>query len=144
MPLHLVKMAVGAESIEDIAEFQKQRRAKLKAELGKAILIHRTRNMPKREEEVLDGGSIYWIVKGFIRVRQRILGFEKRIGRDGRPDCEIRLAVQLVRTVPVAHKPIQGWRYMTAEDAPHDLTGKRGDNEMPPEMMMQLRELGLL
>lgn len=145
MALHLVKMAVGAESIEDIAEFQKRRRAKLKAERGKAILIHRTRNMPKRDAEVLDGGSIYWIVKGFIRVRQRILGFEKRIGRDGRPDCEIRLDPKLVCTVPLAHKPIQGWRYMSPEDAPPDLTGKAAKaDEMPPEMMMQLRELGLL
>ncbi len=145
MALHLVKMAVGAESVEDIAEFQKRRRAKLKAERGKAILIHRTRNMPKREAEILDGGSIYWIVKGFIRARQRILGFERVTGRDGRPDCEIRLAVQLFRTVPLAHKPIQGWRYMEADNAPLDLPAKakRGD-DMPPEMMMKLRELGLL
>lgn len=145
MPLHLVKMAVGAGSVEDIAEFQKQRRARLKAERGKPLLIHRTRNMPKRDEEILGSGSIYWIVKGFIRVRQRILGFERVTGRDGRPDCEIRLAVQLVRTVPVAHKPIQGWRYMAAGDAPLDLTGKQARGEdMPPEMMMKLRELGLL
>jgi hypothetical protein len=145
MALHLVKMAVGAGSIEDIAAFQKARRAKLKAERGKPMLIHRTRNMPKRDEEILDGGSIYWIVKGFIRVRQRILGFERVTGRDGRPDCEIRLAIQLFRTVPVAHKPIQGWRYMEAAAAPLDLPAraKRGE-DMPPEMMMKLRELGLL
>lgn len=105
--------------------------------------------MPRRDAEILapgaDRGSIYWIVKGFIRIRQRILGFERVIGRDGRPDCEIRLDPKLVRTVPLAHKPIQGWRYMTGEEAPRDLVGRAAQaEEMPPEMMMQLRELGLL
>lgn len=145
MTVHLVKIAVGADSIEDIAEFQKQRRAKLKAERGKPILVHKTRNMPKRESEIVKAGSIYWIVKGFIRVRQRILGFEKRTDKEGRPYCEIRLDPKLVRTVPLAHKPIQGWRYMEADVVPADLTGKAAKaDEMPPEMMMQLRELGLL
>lgn len=145
MTVHLVKIAVGADSIEDIAEFQKQRRAKLKAERGKPILIHKTRNMPKRESEIIKAGSIYWIVKGFIRVRQRILGFEKRADKEGRPYCEIRLDPKLVRTVPLAHKPIQGWRYMEMDAVPADLTGKAAkSDEMPPEMMMQLRELGLL
>src|SRR5690242_5686788 len=115
MTVHLVKIAVGADSIEDIAEFQKQRRAKLKAERGKPILIHKTRNMPKREAEIVKAGSLYWIVKGFIRVRQRILGFEKRMDKEGRPFCEIRLESKLVRTVPLAHKPMQGWRYMEAD-----------------------------
>ncbi len=145
MTVHLGQIAVGADSIEDIAEFQKQRRAKLKAERGKPILIHKTRNMPKRESEIVKAGSIYWIVKGFIRVRQRILGFEKRADKEGRPYCEIRLDPKLVRTVPLAHKPIQGWRYMEADTVPADLTGKAAkSDEMPPEMMMQLRELGLL
>jgi hypothetical protein len=145
MTVHLVKIAVGADSIEDIAEFQKQRRAKLKAERGKPILIHKTRNMPKRESEIIKAGSLYWIVKGFIRVRQRILGFEKRADKEGRPYCEIRLDPKLVRTVPLAHKPIQGWRYMEVDAVPADLTGKAAkSDEMPPEMMMQLRELGLL
>ena len=145
MTVHLVKMAVGIESLDHLAEVQKQRRAKLKAERGKPILIHKTRNMPKREAEIVGGGSIYWIVKGFVRVRQRILGFEKCVNKEGRPFCEIRLDAKLVRTVPLAHKPIQGWRYIEAENAPADLTGKAAQaDEMPPEMMMQLKELGLL
>lgn len=145
MTVHLVKMAVGIESLDHLAEVQKQRRASLKAERGKAILIHKTRNMPKREAEILGGGSIFWIVKGFVRVRQRILGFEKGVRTDGRPVCEIRLDAKLVRTVPLAHKPIQGWRYIEPENAPADLTGKAAlADEMPPEMMLQLKELGLL
>jgi hypothetical protein len=145
MTVHLVKMAVGIDSLEHLAEVQKQRRARLTAERGKPMVIHKTRNMPKRDAEIVKAGSIYWIVKGFIRVRQRILGFEKCTDRNGKPFCEIRLEAKLVRTVPLAHKPIQGWRYMEAEAVPADLTGRaaRAD-EMPPEMMMQLRELGLL
>lgn len=145
MALHLVKMAVGIDSLDHLAEVQKQRRAKLKAERGRAILIHKTRNSPKREAEILDGGSIYWIVKGFIRIRQRILGFERCADREGRPFCEIRLDAKLVRTVPLAHKPIQGWRYMTPAEAPRDLVGKAAEaEEMPATMMAALRELGLL
>lgn len=145
MTIHLVKMAVGIDSLDHLAEVQKERRAKLKAERGKAILIHKTRNMPKREAEIIRGGSIFWIVKGFVRVRQRILGFERCANKEGRPFCEIRLEAKLVRTVPLAHKPIQGWRYIEPENAPADLTGKAAlADEMPPEMMLQLKELGLL
>lgn len=150
MTVHLVKMAVRIESLDHLAEVQKQRRAKLKAERGKPILIHKTRNMPKREAEIVGSGgrgagSIYWIVKGFVRVRQRILGFEKCTDREGKPFCEIRLDPKLVRTVPLPHKPIQGWRYLEDADKPADLTGKAAQaEEMPPEMMMRLRELGLL
>ena len=145
MTVHLVKMAVGIDSLDHLADVQKQRRAKLKAERGKAMLIHKTRNTPKRAAEIVKAGSIYWIVKGFIRVRQRILGFEKGIGREGKPFCEIRLDPKLVRTVPLPHKPMQGWRYLEDTDKPADLTGKAAAaEEMPPEMMMKLRELGLL
>lgn len=145
MPLHMVKMAVGIDSLDHLAAVQKQRRATLKAERGKPILIHKTRNYPKRAEEILAGGSMFWIVKGFVRVRQRILGLERTKDAEGKPRCEIRLDPKLVRTVPMAHKPMQGWRYLEDRDAPKDLTG-RGDAtaDMPPEMLAELRKLGLL
>lgn len=145
MPLHMVKMAVGIDSLDHLAAVQKQRRAALKAERGKPILIHKTRNYPKRAEEILAGGSMYWIVKGFVRVRQRILGLERTKDAEGKPRCEIRLDPKLVRTVPMAHKPMQGWRYLEDRDVPKDLTG-RGDAtaDMPPEMLAELRKLGLL
>ena len=145
MTVHLVKMAVGIDSLDHLAEVQKQRRARLKAERGKPILIHKTRNTPKREDEIVKAGSIYWIVKGFIRVRQRILGFERGVNREGKPFCEIRLDPKLVRTVPLPHKPMQGWRYLEDADKPADLTGKAAEaEEMPAAMMLKLRELGLL
>lgn len=146
MPLHLIKMAVGIESLDHLAAVQKTRRATLKAERGKPILVHRTRNYPKRAEEILAGGSMYWIVKGFVRVRQRIRGLERVTGNDGKPRCEIVLDPKLVRTVPMAHKPMQGWRYLEDRDAPKDLAAKGGDAtaDMPPEMLAELRKLGLL
>jgi hypothetical protein len=145
MPLHMVKMAVGIDSLDHLAAVQKQRRANLKAERGKPILIHKTRNYPKRAEEILSGGSIYWIVKGFVRVRQRIVGLERTKDAEGKPRCEIVLDPKLVRTVPMAHKPMQGWRYLADRDVPKDLGG-RGDAsaDMPPEMLAELRKLGLL
>lgn len=148
MPLHLIKMAVGAGSVDDIAAWQKQRRAALKLERGKPILIHKTRNYPKRDEEILSGGSMYWIVKGFVRVRQRIVGLERTQDAEGKPRCEIVLDPKLVRVMPMTHKPMQGWRYLEDRDAPKDLTGKGGKGDavedMPPEMLAELRKLGLL
>lgn len=146
MPLHLIKMAVGIESLDHLAAVQKQRRATLKAERGKPILIHKTRNYPKRAEEILAGGSMYWIVKGFVRARQRVVGLERTQDAEGKPRCEIVLDPKLVRVSPMAHKPMQGWRYLEERDAPKDLTGKGGDPtaDMPPDMLAELRKLGLI
>jgi hypothetical protein len=145
MALHLIKMAVGIDSLDHLAAVQKQRRATLKVERGKPVLIHKTRNYPKRAEEILAGGSMYWIVKGFVRVRQRIIGLDRAQDAEGKPRCEIVLDPKLVRVSPMTHKPMQGWRYLVNRDAPKDLAGK-GDvtAEMPPEMLKELRKLGLL
>lgn len=151
MTLHLLKLAVGAESVADIARRQKERRAERRANGEGAGTFHFTRNFPRQVDDVLAGGSIYWIVKGEIVARQRILGFEERI-RPGkqRKRCAIRLAAEVVRTVPLAHRGFQGWRYFKPEDAPPDLRdgGARGRvkgaDRLPARMARELRELGLL
>ncbi len=151
MALHLLKMAVGIDSVADLARVQKQRRAERKASGEGAGTFHFTRNFPRQADEVTDGGSMYWIIRGEIVARQRILGFEERI-RPGkqRKRCAIRLAAEIVRTVPVAHRAMQGWRYLKGEDAPADLKdaparGKaKGADRLPAEMARELRELGLL
>lgn len=151
MALHLLKMAVGADSVADIARFQKQRRAERRANGEGAGTFHFTRNFPRRADEVLDGGSMYWIVRGEIVARQKILGFEERI-RPGkrRKRCAIKLEAKIVRTVPVAHRPMQGWRYLPPDDAPADLTAAtaksavKGADRLPPKMARELRDLGLL
>jgi hypothetical protein len=104
-----------------------------------------TRNMPKRADEVLDGGSIYWVIKGYVRVRQRIKGFDWGVGRSGRKRCAIILDPKLVKTELMPQRPMQGWRYLDPDSAPRDLApGGKDMPELPPGMAEELRELGLL
>jgi hypothetical protein len=95
--------------------------------------------------ELADGGSLYWVIKSFIRVRQRILGIERLTGAEGRPYCRIRLEPVYVRTEMRPHKPFQGWRYLRPEDAPPDVDAASADaDDLPAEMAEELRGLGLL
>ena len=145
MTVHLVKMAVGIESVDHLVDVQAQRLRQAREADGAGVLRHLTRNSPRRSEEVLDGGSIYWIIKGYIRARQPITGFGEAVGRNGRPRCAFILDPRLVRTELVPHRPIQGWRYMEAPAAPKDLTRKTAARtSMPDEMEAELRALGLL
>jgi hypothetical protein len=141
MPLHLLKMAVGCDSVEDLAEWQANRI------LRGEPLIHRTRNFPKREAEILSGGgSLYWIIKGQVRVRQRITALEAVTDGEGGRFCGIHLAPELVRTILKPARPMQGWRYLTPEDAPLDRDPAHKDEteEMPQAMVKELRSLGLM
>jgi len=145
MTVHLVKMAVGIDSVDHLAEVQAERLRQAREADASGVLRHLTRNTPRRAEEVLDGGSIYWIIKGYIRARQRITGFGEAMGRKGRPRCAFILDPKLVRTELVPHRPIQGWRYMEAPSAPRDLTRQSATRtSMPDEMEAELRALGLL
>ena len=139
MALNLIKLAVGAEDLESIARFQARRRR----ELGR--LLHFTRMMPRRREELLDGGSIYWVVRGLVRARQRMLDIEAVTDREGRAMTALVLDPQLIRTEPRSQRAFQGWRYLSAEQAPPDLgQAAEGVAEMPPEMLAELRALGLI
>lgn len=97
--------------------------------------------MPKRAEELLDGGSLYWVVNGFVCARQRILAL-RPLTRDGIPHCGIVYAPELIRTLPRPHRPFQGWRYLSPSDAPPDLTGDADD--FPETLLRELTQLGLL
>ena len=99
---------------------------------------------PRRADELLDGGSIYWIIKGYVQARQRLLAIEPIVDKQGRPDNLLILHPKLIRTAPRAHRPFQGWRYLAAKDAPADLDSLGKAAAMPPEMAAELRELGLL
>ncbi|MEI9986783.1 MAG: DUF1489 domain-containing protein [Aliidongia sp.] len=105
MPLHMLKMCVGCDSVDDLREWQENRLLR-----GEG-LFHRTRNMPKRAEEILAGGSLYWIIKGDVRVRQRITGLDPGVDGEGTRFCLIRLHPELVETVRQPRRPMQGWRY---------------------------------
>ncbi len=135
--VNLVKLCVGAESPADLERWQAGR-------YGDQPAAHVTRMWPKREAELLAGGSLYWVFKGVILGRQRILGLEERIGEDGIRRCAIRLDRELVRVAAVPRRPFQGWRYLDAADAPPDLpTGREAEDSLPPDIAAALADMGL-
>jgi hypothetical protein len=146
MALHLVKLCVGCDAIEDLAAWQAERLAQMKRAGDKhPRLFHRTFQTPKRREELLEGGSLYWVIKGVIQARQRVLDLAEGTKDDGTPCCLIILDKGLVPVRPVPRRAFQGWRYLDAADAPPDLTGaERGIAGLPPRMRKELAELGLI
>lgn len=149
MTVHLRKLCVGVDHVDQLARWQERRLAA--AGHAPGALYHQTRSHPKRRDEILDGGSLYWIIRGVMRVRQRIVGIEDAPLEAGgeqdmrrRPACRLILDPALVPVVPRAHRPFQGWRYLEVRDAPPDLEGDGAGDEMPPAMAAELRELGLL
>jgi hypothetical protein len=144
MTVHLLKLSVGSTDIEDLAAFQRERLRQSGRNGGTPRLWHRTRHMPRRREELLDGGSIYWVIGGRIRARQRLVGFESDQDADGRKICRFMLDAELVPTEPWPHRAFQGWRYLDPKDAPPDRPPGEVDAEMPAAMVAELRELGLL
>ena len=140
-PLHLIKLSVGTEGVEDLAEWQASARAKGPDGLPR----HITRMWPKREAEILDGGSIYWVIKGVLQCRQRILRLDEVTGGDGIRRCAIVLDPELVRTTQALKKPFQGWRYLAAKDAPADLAkGRAHEDALPSSLSTALADLGVL
>ena len=140
MALHLLKMAVGVGSLDELKKLQRQRRK----ERGKFCFF--TRNMPRRCEELLAGGSIYWVIKGQAQVRQRLLGFTPVISEEGERYCAVEYDRELVPTLWQPRRAFQGWRYLEAKDAPPDRPAgvAAAEGEMPPAMLRELRALGLL
>lgn len=150
MTVHLIKMAVGADSLEDLRDYQ--RRSAVRREDGRMVCRHRTRHAPKRDAEILDGGSLYWVIKRQIAARQAILGFEP-LEIEGRTHCLIQLDPEVVPVLPQPRRPHQGWRYLEPEDAPEDVgaggagaggAGGSGLADLPPALLNELRALCLL
>ena len=141
MTLHLIKLAVGVDSIADLEAWQAQRLASAKRDNRPAELEHITRHMPKRADELLNGGSLYWVIKGFISARQPLVAL-RAVTRGDTPHCALVYAPELVRVQTRPHRPFQGWRYLSAENAPPDIAA--GDENMPEDMRRELAALGLL
>ncbi len=145
MTLHLVKLCVGIDSITHLRDVQAARLERQKEAGEEQLLFHRTRQTPRRREQVLDGGSLYWVIKGVIQLRQQIVDLRAFRGEDGINRCDIVLDPVLIATRSQRRRAFQGWRYFEPDDAPPDL-GPAGvdDDEMPPELKAELMELGLL
>jgi hypothetical protein len=136
VPLNLLKLAVGINDIEQLCQIRRARAA----ERGGNWVY--TRNHPRRAQEVLAGGSIYWVIGGQIRVRQLVTGLRGERDDTGRRYCRIEVDAELVPTLPRACRPFQGWRYLAPADAPPDRSALA---PLPPDRMLaELRALGLI
>lgn len=138
--INLVKLSVGTTSVEGLIEWQKTRRAQAPDGLPR----HVTRMWPRRGDEILNGGSIYWVIKGQIQCRQRILRLDEVIGDDGIRRCAIVSDPDMFRVAPILKRPFQGWRYLKVEDSPPDLTAARKDDDaLPTDLQNALADIGI-
>jgi len=145
MPLHLIKLCVGCDSVKDLRDWIRERLAEKKKRRQPVEHIHTTRMMPKRAEELLAGGSLYWVIRGEILCRERFLDVRPFVDKDGIGRCRLVLDGKLVLTHPRPFRAFQGWRYLAAKDAPKDLDrAAPGAAKMPEGLRRELRELGLL
>jgi hypothetical protein len=136
MTVHLKKLSVGSQSLDNLRDWQALRLAQ------GGRLVHVTRNRPRRAEELLDGGSIYWIIKGVVTARQAIIDLAEAQRADGTPACGIVLSPEIIQVAPTKMRIFQGWRYLEVKDAPPDV-GAGDASDMPAELAAELRELGI-
>ncbi|MCV0396444.1 MAG: DUF1489 family protein [Rhizobiaceae bacterium] len=145
MPLNLVKLCVGAESVEDLEAWIGERLSAMRARGEPAEPVHTTRMAPKRADELLDGGSLYWVIKGNVQCRQKLAAIRPFTDAEGIARCRLVLEPTVVRTQWQPRRAFQGWRYLEAKDAPADLRrGEAGLHALPPDLRRELAELGLL
>ena len=140
--IHLQKLSVGTESIDTLADWQRRLKARRGREGLAAFPDHITRMTPKRREELLDGGSVYWVIKGIIQCRNRIIDLQETRTMDGRKACRIVLDPDLTPVVPMPRRAFQGWRYLSVEDAPADLTSLGDAADLPAKLRTKLVDLG--
>ena len=147
MSVNLIKLGVGIDDVEHLQDVQRSRLdAQIVSGSKNPLLQHVTRNTPKRAQEFLDGqGSLYWVIKRKVRVRQRIVEFRAVEREDGKAACAFILDTELIRVRPRSFRPFQGWRYLATPDSPQDLPiGFDASDSIPENMADELRELGLI
>jgi hypothetical protein len=145
MPLHLIKLCVGCDSVRDLEDWIKQKLKAKRKNGEKPEHIHRTRMVPKRAAELTAGGSLYWVIRGAVMCRQRIRAIRPFVDKDGIGRCGLVLDAKVVLVEPRPYRAFQGWRYLAAKDAPRDLDKVvKGAAAMPETLRRELRELGLM
>jgi len=145
MPLHLIKLCVGCDSVADLESWIKQKLKEKTRRGQKPEHIHTTRMVPKRADELTDGGSLYWVIRGQISCRERIIDVLPFVDKEGIGRCRLVLDGKVVLVEPRPRAAFQGWRYLEVKEAPRDLArAAPGAASMPETMRRELRELGLL
>ena len=145
MPLHLIKLCVGCDSVRELQDWIKQRLKEKRRRGEKPEHIHRTRMVPKRAEELTDGGSLFWVIRGEILCRQRIRDVRPFRDKDGVGRCGLVLEPKVVLVIPRPFRAFQGWRYLAVKDAPRDLAkAAPGAAAMPEKLRRELSQLGLM
>ena len=145
MPLHLIKLCVGCESIKDLKGWVAERMQAAKKKGLPLHHVHVTRMVPKRVDELLSGGSLYWVIRGEIAAREKIIAIEPFRDRDGIGRCRLVMQPKVIPVLARPMRPFQGWRYFTEDAAPPDLKAAgTGVANMPEPLRRELRELGLL
>jgi hypothetical protein len=145
MTLHMIKLCVGADSLADLRQWITVRMTEARRRGAPLRHAHVTRTAPKRAAEILDGGSLYWVIKGQIAARQRMLGVEPFVDSDGTGRCRLWLDSAVVAVAPRPMRPFQGWRYFETKSAPPDIDGTQpGFADMPEALLRELAGLGLL
>ncbi len=138
MTLHLIKLCVGVQSLEELKDWVKACKASGQGQ------DHVTRMFPRRSAEIVGGGSLYWVIKGMIACRQPIRELVQVKGRDGIERCRIVFDPKVIAVRPVPRRAFQGWRYLDASDVPPDLSDKIAASGMDEKMQRELAALGLL
>ena len=145
MTLHLVKLCVGCDSIQDLEEWIEENQALHRRLKRPYEQTHTTRMVPKRAEDILDGGSLYWVIRGQMACRQNLIAIRPFTDADGIGRCHLVLGPTVVPVEPRPYRPFQGWRYLEAKDAPRDLGQASGEvGQMPESLRRELAELGLI
>jgi hypothetical protein len=145
MALNLIKLCVGCDSVRELEGWIKQRLKDKRKRGEKPEHIHKTRMVPKRAAELIDGGSLYWVIRGEVACRQRIRDVRPFRDKEGIGRCGLVLDPKVVLVVPRPFRAFQGWRYLAANDAPRDLEkAAPGAAAMPEKLRRELRELGLM
>jgi hypothetical protein len=138
--VNILKLCVGCDAVEELIAWQ----AAHPSGLPGGERRHVTRMWPKRAAEVLAGGSLYWVMKGLVLARQRIIRLDEIRGADGILRCGLVLDPAVIRTEPAARRPFQGWRYLDPADSPRDLPeGRAADTALPPALALALADIGL-
>jgi hypothetical protein len=145
MSLNILKLCVGCESVEDLEEWIAEKLEQRRRAGEPVEHWHTTRMVPTRAAEITDGGSLYWVIKGSVQCRQRLVEVRPFVDDEGLSRCRLMLDPVVVRTEWQPRRAFQGWRYLKQNEAPADLgKGRKGIAEMPPKLRQELAELGLL